>query len=117
MEADGQYLRVGEVAKLLGVSGSTVRNWTKTGRLESYRTPGGHRLYRRADIEGVVKADIVRINPAAEILGVSMSTVRNWTDAGLLKTTRTFGGQRRYSRSELERFVESMRDRGREELL
>ena len=32
-----------QTAKLLGVSLPTVVNWIKAGRLEAYRTPGGHR--------------------------------------------------------------------------
>ena len=32
-----------QVAKLLGVSLPTVVNWINAGRLEAYRTPGGHR--------------------------------------------------------------------------
>lgn len=39
------YLRVGEVAKLLGVHPDTVRRWDKHKWLEPVRTPGGTRLY------------------------------------------------------------------------
>lgn len=44
-------LRVGEVAEILGVSPETVRNWTAKGKLPALLTPGGHRFYRRADVE------------------------------------------------------------------
>ena len=36
--------RAGQVAALLGVSTDTVRRWADSGRLETYRTPGGQRL-------------------------------------------------------------------------
>ena len=35
-----------------------------------------------------------RIGQAAELLGVSVDTVRRWADAGDLPSTRTAGGQR-----------------------
>jgi excisionase family DNA binding protein len=47
---------------------------------------------------------------AAKLLGVSLSTVRRWSDAGVLPTYRTPGGQRRYSRAEVERFVASLQE-------
>ncbi|MCU1450891.1 MAG: molybdenum-pterin binding protein [Acidimicrobiales bacterium] len=35
-----------------------------------------------------------RMGQAAELLGVSVDTVRRWADGGRLRTTRTSGGQR-----------------------
>ena len=45
---------------------------------------------------------------AARFLGVSLATVRRWADAGHLDYYRTPGGQRRFSREQLEQFVASM---------
>lgn len=42
---------------------------------------------------------------AAELLGFSVDTVRRWADGGRLKTTRTKGGQRTVSGTELARFA------------
>jgi excisionase family DNA binding protein len=42
---------------------------------------------------------------AARYLGVSVGTVRRWSNAGILNGARTPGGQRRFSRSELDMFV------------
>lgn len=47
----GQWLTVGQACRLLGVDPSTLRVWTDAGRLPSFRTPGGHRRYRREDVE------------------------------------------------------------------
>jgi len=45
---------------------------------------------------------------AARFLGVSLATVRRWADAGHLDYYRTPGGQRRFSREQLESFIASM---------
>jgi len=45
---------------------------------------------------------------AARYLGVSLATVRRWTDAGHIDCYRTPGGQRRFSRSQLDEFIASM---------
>jgi excisionase family DNA binding protein len=46
---------------------------------------------------------------AAEYLGVSLATIRRWTDAGHISCYRTPGGQRRFSRAQLDEFISSMR--------
>jgi excisionase family DNA binding protein len=46
---------------------------------------------------------------AARYLGVSLATVRRWTDAGHISCYRTPGGQRRFSRDQLDDFISSMR--------
>jgi excisionase family DNA binding protein len=45
------WLSLSEAAELLGVHPSTVRNWADEGKLPVQRTPGGHRRFRRADVE------------------------------------------------------------------
>jgi molybdopterin-binding protein len=42
----------------------------------------------------------------AELLGVSVDTVRRWADAGRVKTRRTGGGQRLIDGADLARFLE-----------
>jgi len=50
---------------------------------------------------------------AALYLGVSLATIRRWTDAGHIACYRTPGGQRRFSRGQLEDFISSMQEDGR----
>ena len=43
------------------------------------------------------------IGEAARNLGVAIETVRRWDKAGLIESSRTLGGQRRFALSEIER--------------
>jgi excisionase family DNA binding protein len=45
---------------------------------------------------------------AARALGVSLGTIRRWSDMGYLDSYRTPGGQRRFSREQIEQFVSSL---------
>jgi excisionase family DNA binding protein len=45
---------------------------------------------------------------AARALGVSLGTIRRWSDMGYLDSYRTPGGQRRFSRDQIEQFVSSL---------
>ena len=45
---------------------------------------------------------------AARHLGVSLSTIRRWSDMGYLRGYRTPGGQRRFSIQQLDDFLESL---------
>jgi excisionase family DNA binding protein len=45
---------------------------------------------------------------AARVLGVSLGTVRRWSDMGYLKSYRTPGGQRRFSQEQIEEFLNSL---------
>jgi len=52
---------------------------------------------------------------AARYLGVSLATIRRWTDAGHISCYRTPGGQRRFAREQLDVFVTSMQRNGRQQ--
>jgi excisionase family DNA binding protein len=42
---------------------------------------------------------------AARALGVSLGTIRRWSDMGYLQSYRTPGGQRRFSHEQIEQFI------------
>ena len=51
-----KFLSVKQVAKILGVTPLTVRNWDKKNKLQAYRNPvNNYRLYRIEDIEELLK--------------------------------------------------------------
>lgn len=44
------WLSIGDVARVFGVHEGTVRRWADSGRLPSFRTPGGHRRFLRTEV-------------------------------------------------------------------
>src|SRR6266576_1389920 len=55
----------------------------------------------------------VRVGEAAELLGVSVDTLRRWTASGRLRVRRSAGGQRLVALAEVRRFREDRRKRER----
>ena len=51
----------------------------------------------------------LRIGQAAEVLGVSVDTIRRWAEDGSVKTTRSDGGQRLIAAAELRRLLDARR--------
>jgi excisionase family DNA binding protein len=60
-----EWLTLGQAAKFLGVAQSTIRKWSDQGRVPAFYTPGGHRRYRRRDLEAFVD----RSGPAGKASG------------------------------------------------
>jgi excisionase family DNA binding protein len=52
-ESHRDYLTPGEAAQVLHVSPKTVNRWANEGRIACIVTLGGHRRFRREDIEAV----------------------------------------------------------------
>src|ERR671912_689371 len=49
--SEPDWLTLGQAAKYLGVAQSTIRKWSDSGRLSAFYTPGGHRRFRREDLD------------------------------------------------------------------
>ncbi len=58
---------------------------------------------------------VLTSSQAARYLGVSLATVRRWADAGHLPYYRTPGGQRRFSRTQLDNFIDSLQPSGKDD--
>ena len=64
---DPDWISLSEASRVLGVSPATLRRWSDAGRLRVFTTPGGHRRFSRAALEGLLPADRSRrpsIGPA-----------------------------------------------------
>ena len=46
--------------------------------------------------------EVLRLSEAAALLGVHPDTLRRWADAGQVPCTRTPGGERRFTRADVE---------------
>jgi DNA-binding transcriptional MerR regulator len=70
--------RIGEVAKLTGVTTRTLRYWEELGLLQpSSRTDGGERIYGAGDVRRVT-----RIRDWQELLGFSLEEVKTVLSTG-----------------------------------
>jgi DNA-binding transcriptional MerR regulator/quercetin dioxygenase-like cupin family protein len=62
------YFRIGEAARMLGVSASSLRNWEKMGLITAARSHGQYRLYSRDALKKLRKIQQLRkkqhVNPA-----------------------------------------------------
>jgi molybdopterin-binding protein len=54
----------------------------------------------------------VRVGEAAELLGVSVDTLRRWTASGRLRMRRSGGGQRLVALADIRRLQEERRQKG-----
>ncbi len=73
--AENDWLSLSEAAALLGVHPGTVRNWSNQGVLPYHRTSGGHRRYRRAEVELWKQSQTVLT--VSEIDAMMQSALRN----------------------------------------
>ena len=64
-----EWLSLREAADMLGMHPATVRLWADRNELPSRRTSGGHRRFRRSDIEARLRQEAEpKPNPAAQLL-------------------------------------------------
>ncbi|TAK11778.1 MAG: helix-turn-helix domain-containing protein [Anaerolineae bacterium] len=66
-----EWLSLSNVAELLGVHPSTVRNWADQQRLPVHRTQGGHRRFRRAEVELWMKSQQAETREKATVMAQS----------------------------------------------
>ena len=66
---EDEWLSLREAADMLGMHPATVRLWADRNELPSRRTNGGHRRFRRADIEARLHRETdYRPRPSAQLL-------------------------------------------------
>jgi excisionase family DNA binding protein len=66
---EDEWLSLRQVAEMLGIHPATVRLWADRNELPSRRTNGGHRRFRRADIEARLHQEAEKKpHPAAQLL-------------------------------------------------
>jgi excisionase family DNA binding protein len=80
-----EWLTLGQAAAFLGAAQSTVRKWADGGRLPTFYTPGGHRRFRRSDLEAFLAGPRGGA-PSARPVAASVLVVDD--DAGLREFVR-----------------------------
>src|SRR5438132_5900864 len=78
-----EWLTLGQAARFLGVAQSTIRKWSDQGRVPAFYTPGGHRRFRRGDLE----AFLARSGPGRQQAGPAVLLVDD--DPGMRELVRT----------------------------
>jgi excisionase family DNA binding protein len=88
LQTENEWLSLSEAAEMLGMHPATVRLWADRNELPSRRTNGGHRRFRRSDIEARLRQDAERKpRPTAQLLVQSvLGRVRFAFTDGTLKT-------------------------------
>jgi len=77
-----EWLTLGQAARFLGVAQSTIRKWSDQGRVPAFYTPGGHRRFRRGDLETF----LARSGPGRQQAGPSVLLVDD--DDGMRQLVR-----------------------------
>lgn len=67
-EHPGQWLSLGEAAGRIGVDEATLRHWADTGKIRTFRTPGGHRRFREDDLRALIQREVPRVEDLANLV-------------------------------------------------
>jgi excisionase family DNA binding protein len=70
-----RWVTLRRACEILGVDESTLRRWADTGRLRSYRTPGGHRRFSLVNLEAMVAGD-TRTRGSDEMERIATARIR-----------------------------------------
>jgi excisionase family DNA binding protein len=55
-------MSIGDSSEYLGVSIDTLRRWEKRGRIDAFRSPGGHRYFKKDDLDKLFGKKYTRID-------------------------------------------------------
>lgn len=86
--ADSYFMRVSQVGKQLGISASTVRKYTREGKLECSLNPAGQRIYTQENVNKFLGITTLPVN----VFYVrSSSGDKNLIDSQIKELTETYG--------------------------
>jgi putative resolvase len=60
---NNEIFSISEAAQYLGVFALTLRNWEKKGNIRPFRTPGGHRRFKRSELDKIINNTTNAENP------------------------------------------------------
>jgi excisionase family DNA binding protein len=62
------FLSIGKSSEYLGVSIDTLRRWEEKGKLITYRSPGGHRYFKKNELDQLFNTKYERVAPEKQPL-------------------------------------------------
>jgi len=89
-----RFYRIGEAARITGVSAETLRVWERRGLIPASHTPSGYRFFSSQDIERIAKVQELRqrgINARGILAMISPSTTAKKPPSGLPESDLTLG--------------------------
>ena len=86
-KTSNDWMTLSQVAGWLGIHSSTVRHWADKGTLPSHRTQGGHRRFRRSELELWAKSQRSRPSgiEAAQVIQGALDYTRVQISEGALE--------------------------------
>lgn len=75
---------------MLGVDEATLRHWADTGRVRTFRTPGGHRRFLGDDLEGLIQRDVPRVEDLGHVVSRRSAKLLAGTPAKPLRNRAWF---------------------------
>lgn len=88
----GPVVGLSGAAAIAGVSQSTIRRWADEGRIASYRTAGGHRRFRVADLRQALTPTRGPVTGAEAFGGMATSRIRRQLAAPRTRDLDWLGG-------------------------
>ena len=70
-----QSFSTSEVAKYCHVTADTIRKWAEAGRIQVFKTPGGHRRIRRTDLIRFLRENSIPIHDDLDQSGIKILVV------------------------------------------
>jgi excisionase family DNA binding protein len=70
---DDSWLTLKEASDLLGVHPATLRTWADKGQVAVARTPGGHRRFRRSDVQGLMQPERPGADTTSDLIPATAS--------------------------------------------
>ncbi len=115
-----KYFTISQASKLLGVSKDTIRRWEKAGKITSTVDQNGVHLFQKETLQSIKSVPQLQsphlpklltqplsLSAAATASGVSPTTLLRWEKAGLINSSRTAGGARRFDPSDIKTLLNS----------
>lgn len=107
------WVSLRRAADMLGVHPATVRNWADRGELASRRTPGGHRRFRRSDLEYLAKTrhpDEIQPAEVQIIIQNALGRTRMEVGDGTLDNVPWYNAMSAQTRAEMRTYGRTLLD-------